>query len=60
MKINVQGSTDAERFKNAIGKILSVSSEDMKRRIAADPRGKPNARKRKTKASASGRASKRS
>ena len=49
MKIKVDGQTEAERFKNAIGKILSVSHEEMQRRIAADPRGhpKPESKKRK-------------
>ena len=56
MKIKAEGKTDSERFKNVIGKILSISHEEMQRRLAADPRGhaKPKSKKRKpAKASAS-------
>ena len=47
MKIEVEGKTEAERFKNGIRKLLSVSSEEMKRRLAADPRGHPKSKKKK-------------
>lgn len=54
MKIRIDGKTEFERFNNAMKKILSVSHEEMQRRIAADPRGKPKNKKRKpAKASAS-------
>jgi hypothetical protein len=56
MKIKAEGKTESERFKNVIHKMLSVSHEEMQRRIAADPRGhaKPKRKKRKpAKASAS-------
>jgi len=56
MKIKAEGKTDFERFNNVIGKMFSVSKEEMDRRIAADPRGhtKPKRKKRKlAKASAS-------
>ena len=56
MKIKVEGKIGAERFKNAIHKLLSVSHEEMQRRLAVDPRGhvKQKLKKRKpTKASAS-------
>lgn len=56
MKIKVEGKTDSERFKNGIRQLLSVSHEEMQRRLAADPRGheKPRKKKRKpAKASAS-------
>jgi hypothetical protein len=48
MKIKVEGKTEFERFDNAMKKILSVSKEELDRRLAADPRGhaKPK-RKRK-------------
>jgi hypothetical protein len=49
MKINAEGKTESERFKNVIHKLLSVSHEEMQRRLAADPRGhtKPKVKKRK-------------
>jgi hypothetical protein len=56
MKIKATGKTESERFKNVIGKLLSISHEEMQRRIAADPRGhsKPKRKKRNpVKASAS-------
>jgi len=50
MKIRAEGNTESERFKNVIHKMLSVSHEEMQRRIAADPRGhiKPKRKKRKS------------
>jgi hypothetical protein len=56
MKINAEGKTEFERFNNVVKKVLSVSKEEMDRRLAADPRGheKPRRKKRKpAKASAS-------
>ena len=47
MKIKSEGKTEFERFNNAVGKIMSVSSAEMKRRLAADPRGHEKARKAK-------------
>jgi hypothetical protein len=47
MKIKVEGKTESERFKNVIGKMLSVSHEEMQRRIAADPRGHANPKKKR-------------
>ena len=50
MKITVEGQTESERFKNGIKKLLSVSHEEMQRRLAADPRGHPKSeKKRRTK-----------
>lgn len=49
MKIKSDGKTEFVRFDNVIGKLLSVSGEEMKKRIAADPRGKPKRKKRKTR-----------
>jgi hypothetical protein len=48
MKIKAEGKTEFERFNNGMKKLLSVSHEEMQRRLAADPRGhaKPK-RKRK-------------
>lgn len=59
MKLKVEGSTDSERFKNAVNKLLSVSHEEMQRRIAADPRGhaKPKTKKRKPAKISASRAS---
>lgn len=54
MKIRSEGKTGAERFDNVMKKLLSISKEEMDRRIAADPRGHPKNKKRKpAKASAS-------
>jgi hypothetical protein len=54
MKLKVEGRTEFERFDNAMKKILSVSKEELDRRLAADPRGHPKKKKRKpAKASAS-------
>jgi len=53
MKITAKGKTEFERFNNVMGKLLSVSHEEMQRRLAADPRGhaKPTPkRQRKRKA----------
>jgi len=33
MKLNSEGQTEFERFDNVMGKLLSVTSEEMKRRI---------------------------
>ena len=49
MKINAKGETNQERFNNVIAKLLSVSHEEMQKRIAGDPRGKPKNKKRKTR-----------
>jgi len=51
MKIKVEGKTESERFKNAIGKLLSVSHEEMQRRLAADPRGHVKPKKKRKSAS---------
>lgn len=40
MKIRSDGKTEFERFDNVMKKILSVSHEEMQRRLKADPRGK--------------------
>lgn len=48
MKLKSEGKTEFERFNNVIGKLLSVSSKEMKKRIEADPRGKPKRQKRKS------------
>ena len=54
MKIKSEGKTEFERFDNSIKKLLSVSKEELDRRLAADPRGHPKKKKRKpAKASAS-------
>ena len=47
MKIKSEGKTEFERFDNVMKKILSVSHEEMQRRIAADPRGHPKTKKTK-------------
>lgn len=47
MKIKMEGKTEFERFDNAMTKILSVSHEEMQRRIAADPRGHPKPKKKR-------------
>jgi len=49
MKINAEGKTEFERFNNTMKKILSVSKEEMDRRLAADPRGHPKTKKKKRK-----------
>lgn len=36
MKLKVEGKTEYERFDNAMKKILSVSKEEMDRRLAKD------------------------
>jgi len=48
MKIKAEGKTEFERFNNVVTKLLSVSKEEMNRRLAADPRGHPRP-KRKTR-----------
>jgi len=56
VKIKSEGKTEFERFDNAMNKMLSVSKEELDRRLAADPRGhpKPKGKKRRlAKASAS-------
>jgi hypothetical protein len=49
MKIKSEGKDDFERFDNAMKKVLSVSHEEMQRRLREDPRGhsKATAKKRK-------------
>ncbi len=37
MKIKSEGRAEFERFDNAMTKMLSVSHQEMQRRIAADP-----------------------
>ncbi len=49
MKIRNEGKTEFERFDNAVGKLLSVSHEEMQRRIAADPRGHPKSKSKRKK-----------
>jgi hypothetical protein len=49
MKINVKGKTEFDRFNNVMGKLLSVSKEEMDRRIAEDPRGHPKPKRKKRK-----------
>ena len=51
MKIKAKGKTEFERFDNAMKKILSVSHEEMQRRLAADPRGHPKQKKKGRKRS---------
>jgi hypothetical protein len=41
MKINAEGRTESEKFKTVVKKLLSVSKEELDRRLAADPRGHP-------------------
>jgi hypothetical protein len=56
MKIKTEGDSEFERFERVMNKLLSVSHEEMQRRLATDPRGhvKSNKKKRKSaKASAS-------
>jgi hypothetical protein len=54
VKIKTDGKTESQRFDNAMKKILSVSHEEIQRRLAADPRGHIQKKKRKpAKASAS-------
>ncbi len=56
MKIKTEGKTEFDRFNNVVKKMLSVSKEELQRRLDADPRGhpKPTRKKRKpAKASAS-------
>jgi hypothetical protein len=58
MKLKIEGKTESERFENGLKRLLSVSKEELDRRLAADPRGHPKTKKRKpAKASASSRAS---
>jgi hypothetical protein len=57
MKIKASGNTEFERFNNVMGKLLSVSHEEMQRRIEADPRGKPKKKKRKPAKVSASRAS---
>jgi hypothetical protein len=59
MKINAEGKTEFERFNNVVKKVLSVSKEEMDRRLAADPRGhyKSEKKKRKTAKASASRAS---
>ena len=49
MKIKAEGKNDFERFDNVVKKMLSVSKEELQRRLDADPRGhtKPKRKKRK-------------
>jgi hypothetical protein len=55
VKIKSVGNTEFERFNNAMKKLLSVSKEELDRRLAADPRGhaKPKKKRKPAKASAS-------
>ncbi len=57
MKVKAEGRTEFERFDNAIKKLLSVSKEEMERRLAADPRGHPKKKKRKPANASASRAS---
>jgi hypothetical protein len=47
MKVKSEGKTEFQRFDNVMSKLLSVSSDEMKRRLDADPRGKAKKKKRK-------------
>ncbi|HEY2380289.1 MAG TPA: hypothetical protein VGK48_03805 [Terriglobia bacterium] len=49
MKINAEGKTEFERFNNVVKKILSVSKEELDRRLAADSRGHYKSEKKKSK-----------
>jgi hypothetical protein len=49
MKIKAKGQTEFERFSNVVKKVLSVSKEEMDRRLAADPRGHYKSEKKKRK-----------
>jgi hypothetical protein len=55
VKIKSEGKTESERFDDVMKKILSVSKEEMDKRLAADPRGhaKPKKKRKPAKASAS-------
>lgn len=56
MKIKSSGNNEFERFDNVMGKLLSVSHEEMQRRIAADPRGHGKKKKRKSVRTSASRA----
>jgi hypothetical protein len=49
MKLIVRGKTEFERFDSAIEKMLSVSHEEMQKRLAADKRGHPKIKTKKRK-----------
>lgn len=49
MKINAEGKNEFERFNNVVKKVLSVSKEELDRRLAADPRGHPKPKTKKRK-----------
>ena len=49
MKIKAEGKTEFERFDNVIKKMLTVSKEELDRRLAADPRGHPKPKRKKRK-----------
>jgi hypothetical protein len=49
MKIKSEGHSEFERFDNVMKKLLSVSKEELDRRLAADPRGHPKAKTKKRK-----------
>ena len=53
MKVRVDGKTEFDRFDNVMGKLLSVSKEEMDRRLAADPRGHSGEKKKRKPAKAS-------
>ncbi len=53
MKIKVEGKTESERFDNAMKTILSVTKEELNRRLASDPRGHPKPKKKRKPAKAS-------
>jgi len=47
MKIRSQGKTEFERFDNVMEKLLSVSHEEIRRRIKTDPRGHVKIKRKK-------------
>jgi len=53
MKIKSEGKTEFERFDNVMKKLLSVSKEELDKRLAADPRGHSGQKKKRKPAKAS-------
>jgi len=49
MKVRAEGKTEFERFDNVMKTLLSVSKDELGRRLAADPRGHPKPKKKKRK-----------
>jgi hypothetical protein len=46
MKIKTEGDSEFERFERVMNKLLSVSHEEMQRRLATDPRGHLKSKKK--------------